>query len=77
MTDIIFSYIQGETNWLDDDWRKTKMKELSDIKRLSTIIDIEINFPNASTKRKAQIFGCDYCYYCTLRTKYNVKEVLK
>ena len=68
MTDIIFAYQQGETNWLNPEWRKAKIAE----NKKRDIMFVENNFPEYTDNKKAMLIGMKYTAYMYWKNKLNL-----
>jgi len=68
MTDIIFEYRQGETNWLNPIWAKAEKR-----RRLqSNVIWVENYYTDWTNKQKANRIEISESYYKALKNKFNL-----
>jgi len=73
MTDIIFAYQQGETNWLNPHWRKAKMSEIIKDK----IMIIEKECAKNTDEQKAYRAGMGVSAYKYFRKKFGLERKKK
>lgn len=68
MANIIFSYVPGETFWIDEAWREATLNR----QKKDLIMWIERRYPDATMKEKSKKAGLSPTTYRVWKRKFNL-----